>query len=258
MLKNVSKKDLEKRLVESNVKLIESGNNSTLYRDDENHRLVTVEYNSGSFNPYTDWSRFWNIVTDYSDINTFDSVNDLIQEFTDTCDANDDYLYDQLYNQPFSKTQKYLERLGYIVVPLDCSYFGYDYTFSIDESDPTLENVHLVAYVSKDSLKNEYDSKIVTKHVMKSGLFYLESSLKIYSDYVNGKVYSIQVFDTFENDLVDALSDIYFTDDFYDQVRDVYEYLQDMLNGIQVNFDDLKAQMKKYDQENPKNVYLPF
>lgn len=259
MLKNVSKKDLEKRLVESNVKLIESGNNSTLYRDDENHRLVTIEYDEFDDNPYTDWSRFWNITTDYSDINTFDNVNDLIQELIDLTDANDDYLYDQLYDEPFSKTQKYLERLGYIVVPLDCSYFSYDYTFSIDESDPVLENVHLIAYVSKDQLKREYNSKIVTKKNKEKSIEFLENSLKTYSNYINGKVYCLVIHDTFENETTDALCGIYLNDNFDDQVSDIHELLNhDMMNGIPVNFDNLKTQMKKYDQENQKNVYLPF
>lgn len=258
MLENVSKKDLEKRLVESNVKLIENGENSTLYRDDENHLLVTVSYDQNNVNPYFDWSGLWNVSTCDRDINTFDYASDLIQELTDIAGANDDYLYDQLYDKPFSQTQKYLDRLGVIIVPLDYTYFGYDYEFSIDESDPTLENVSTIAYVTKDTLKKEYNSKIVTKDIRSITFDFLENALKIYNDYINGKVYCISTYDTFEDENVDSLSDIYFTDDFDDQVKDVYYFVTDMVDNVTIDFEDLKKQMKEYDQKDHRKIYLPF
>lgn len=258
MLENVSKKDLEKRLVESNVQLIESGNNSTLYRDDENHRLVTVSYDQNSYNPYFEWSRLWNISNSYRDVYAFDNVTDIIQELTDIAGANDDYLYDHLYDKPFSQTQKYIEKLGYIVVPLDFGYYGCDYNATIDESDPTLENVRIIAYVSKDELRKEYNSKLVTNKVKQNAFNFLSGSLESYNNYINGNVYSLSVIDTFENEYTDALCDIYLTDNFEDQVRDIYEYLQDMVNNVTIDFDDFKAQMKEYDQNDHKKVYLPF
>lgn len=257
MFKKERIKELENKLIKNNVELIENGENTILYRDDKKHLLVSLEYDefAGGENPYDSWIKLWNISTSYSDVYTFDNVIDITEELINIADADYDYLNDHLYEKSFSFTKKYLERLGVIVIPL-C--FNND-NVVIDESDPLLMNVNTIAYATKQQLREYYDTKLVTKKVINNALDDLKNSLKTYSYYRKGEVYSLSVYDTLENECIDALCGIYFDDDFNNHVNDVFEYLNhSMMNKIDIDFGELKKQMHASDQSYNKAVYFPL
>lgn len=220
----MNKQELETRLIESNVKNITDNDSfyKVVYRDDNIHGLITLDYMQGIDDEYDNplnWDNdIWNINVDAS----FDQLVRKFGEF-----IND--IYDKHSNTAdfFTHVEKYLDKKGYIIVPISCfehgmiRYFagvatGFDY------------GVTGFAYAKKDDIKRVYNVAKIGSKVKHDIYDMLDSIMETYTDYCNGQVFTLSAYDTLTGERVDSLCSLYDIDDNVDDyAREMIDILKD-------------------------------
>lgn len=219
----MNKQELQTKLIESNVKNITYNDNfyKVVYRDDDIHGLVTLDYMQGIDDEYDNplnWDNgVWNINVDAS----FDQ---LVRKFGNF--IND--IYDKYSNMAdfFAHLEKYLDKKGYIIVPIGCNehgmirYFtgigtGFDYCTTG------------YAYAKKDDIKHVYNVAKISSKVKHDIYDMLDGIMEKYTEYCNGQVFTLNAYDTLTGKPVDSLSSLYDVDDVDDYACEMIAELKD-------------------------------
>lgn len=245
MLKNEKITELENKLIKSNVELLQSPDKDTIYRDDNKHLLVLLSQDGLADSPYMENDNLWKIISSDGYYGIDHSIL-LLSELASITGANDDYVYDYLFDKPFSKAKKYFDNLGYIVLPIDIREDLYDVNFYIENDNVNLDEITTFAIVSKKELKLSYGFQRISKKLMENALNCLKGELENQSQWCSGQVYTITVYDTLENEILGDLSSIYLSEKLDEKI----EYLYDCAINYSTNFDVKFDEFKKYYLEN--------
>lgn len=221
----MNKKELETKLIESNVKNLTNNDNfyKVVYRDDDIHGLVTLDYMQGLDDEYDNplsWDNtVWNINVDAG----FDKMVELFGDYINDIRYKHDNTLDF-----FEHVEKYLDKKGYIIVPIACyehstiEYYvgigsGFDYCTAG------------FAYAKKDDIKREYHVTKISSKIKRDIFDMLDGILETYTDYCNGEVFTLSAYDTLTGEPVDSLSSLYDTGDYIDS------YASEMIDNLKDN-----------------------
>lgn len=125
--------------------------------------------------PRTEWDNLWNFVSNYRHYSL----------------SEGDLALSQLMGE---KTRAKLEK-DYVVVPV-YMYIHSGVALSLqDFNDPWDSGIGFMAYISKAKLREEYNTKRVTKSVLDRAMSALKAEVEIFGAYLNGDVYGCIVYD---------------------------------------------------------------
>lgn len=221
----MNKKELQAKLIESNVKNITYNDNfyKVVYRDDDIHGLVTLDYMQGIDDEYDNplnWDNgVWNINVDAS----FDQ---LVRKFGNF--IND--IYDKHSNMVdfFTHVENYLDKKGYIIVPIGCYEHGMSRYFVGVGTDFDYSTTGY-AYAKKDDIKCVYNVAKISSKVKHDVYTMLDGIMETYTDYCNGQVFTLNAYDTLTGEHVDSLCSLYDVDDYVD------DYASEMIAELKDN-----------------------
>lgn len=207
--------DLKVRLIESNVEMITYNVDEVLYRNDENHILITKEYDQAigeMDNPLT-WSTQWNVVTE----NSMSKLVELLSDYVDRIYQKNDNVFDF-----FNEVEKYSYNQGYLLVPITKMDHGsVNFYRGVDTGFDS--GVCGFAYVAIDDVKRGNRLSKKRKDELMSEI---DDTLNLYSQYCNGEIYLISIHDTYKNTILDSVGSVMDNDDinyYVDEFKNRFE-----------------------------------
>lgn len=205
----MNKKELQAKLIESNVKIVTDNDNfyKVVYRDDNIHGLVTLDYMQEIDDEYDNPLKWDN---DIWNINVDASFDELVKLFGDY--VND--IYDKYSNMAdfFTHVENYLDKKGYIIVPIGCYEHGMSRYFVGVGTDFDYSTTGY-AYAKKDDIKRVYNVARISSKVKHDIYDMLNGIMETYTDYCNGQVFTLNAYDTLTGEPVDSLCSLYDVDD---------------------------------------------
>lgn len=144
-----------------------------------NGKNVKIYYDDCAESPRTAYDNMWHLVSNNRNI---------------SCNEGDLSLKEVMENR------KELERQGYIFRPV-YMYQHSGIALSLAPfSCPWDSGLGFVAYIHKDELRKEYNTKRVTKAVMEKAMNVLKGEVETYGYYLNGETYGVEITDAEGNE----------------------------------------------------------
>lgn len=198
--------------IENNIKRIMQNDRALkiLKRDDDKHFIIVREFDfsvSEFDNPLT-WFDQWNVVTD----NGYNELVELLGDY-----IND--IYDKHNNTKefFKHVSKYARRQGLLLVPVSkFEHSSVKFTRGISQGWDS--GVCGFAYLDIKDIKN--GSRFSCKQ-RENELKSLDYALDMFTQYCNGDIYSISIYNTLTGDIIDSIGGVY-----EDGIKECCEELQ--------------------------------
>lgn len=207
-------KELESKLIQSNLAGLESSSEDVIYHNDDKHLAITKGYDEFiDYESPLEWNTDWTLIVDGELQKMVDLLGDYVNRIYNKHDNIVDF---------FDELQKYAYNQGYLISIISkyqhsgVSYFagisqGWDYS-NCGFAYAVIDDIKRGSRLSNKRKKEMYDQ--------------LDDTLKLYTQWCNGEVYCVSIYDTIDDNLIDSIGGIYCEDDidFYaDNFKHVYE-----------------------------------
>lgn len=213
MLKEFTKEELASKLIQSNIEVIKNNIEyiDTLYRDDNKHVIAVLSVGYSDFSPL-EWSGNWTVEKDGSLEDLSELFGDHVYDIKDKSENIEDF---------FENLAKYADKKGYFIEPVArYEHSAVKYYNGIGSGFDGCTSGY--AYAKKSDIKKDFNVKIISQKLHEKMIHQLDITLDNYTQFCNGEVYNITIYDTFDKSVVDSLGEVYNADIKY--------CLEDLLN----------------------------
>lgn len=194
----MSEQELQRKLVEANVRNILNEGEEAVYRDDDKGILISTSFDedSGAFSPLEwdwSWELYYSAGHSGNCFNVYGKLVELLGSHVD--DIHDNHNNTSAF---FDELMEYATTKGLMVRPVKCYQHGM-ISFSQSASASGFDESvcgFAVAKLTGESTTQELSDE-------------LDSLLDIYTQFANGQVYNVSVYNTLEDDIIDSLGGVY-------------------------------------------------